>query len=188
MSAVAVFLDRDGTICKDVHYMSSPTQFELLPKVAEGIRLLNEIGVKVIVVTNQSGIARGYFSEEDLRSIHERMICVLSKKGAKIDAIYYCRHHPNDNCNCRKPRTGMLETAARDFGLDLNRCFIVGDRELDIQTGGKVGCMSILVPSPETEPNIKVGYVAANLYEAAKLIFELHAGSQKVASEVSYTK
>jgi histidinol-phosphate phosphatase family protein len=150
--------------------MSSPEQFELLPKVAEGIKLLNELDVKVVVATNQSGIARGYFSKEDLKRIHKRMIDELLKRGAKIDAIYYCPHHPNDNCGCRKPRIGMLERAARNFALDLSRCFVVGDKKLDIETGRNAGCMSILVPGPETEPNVEADYVAADLHEAARFV------------------
>lgn len=172
MGGVAVFLDRDGTICSDVHYMSSPEQFELLPKVAEGIKLLNELGVKVIVVTNQSGIARGYFSEEDLERIHKRMIDELLRRGAKIDAIYYCPHHPNNNCSCRKPRIGMLERAAGDLGLDLNKCLIIGDKKLDIETGRNAGCTTMLIPGPETELNVRADYVAVNLYEAARFIKE----------------
>jgi histidinol-phosphate phosphatase family protein len=152
--------------------MSSPEQFELLPKVAEGIKLLNELGVKVIVVTNQSGIARGYFSEEDLERIHKRMIDELLRRGAKIDAIYYCPHHPNNNCSCRKPRIGMLERAAGDLGLDLNKCLIIGDKKLDIETGRNAGCTTMLIPGPETELNVRADYVAVNLYEAARFIKE----------------
>jgi len=170
---IAVFLDRDGTICRDVHYMSKPEQFELLPKVAEGIRLLNELGVKVIVITNQSGIARGYFTEEDLNMIHERMRKELATRGAKIDAIYYCPHHPNDGCDCRKPKIGLFIKAAKDFNLHLKRCFMIGDRELDIKAGWNAGCTSILLPSPETENSIKADYTVPNLYEAAKLIKKL---------------
>ncbi len=172
MSSVAVFLDRDGTICKDVHYMRSPEQFELLPGVAEGIKLLNELGVKVIVATNQSGVARGYFTEQDLKKIHERMIEELSKRGAKIDAIYYCPHHPDDDCGCRKPKIGMLKKAEVDFRLDLSSCFIVGDKRLDVETGKNAGCASILIPGPETELDIKANFTAPNLYEAAKIIRE----------------
>ena len=172
MSPIAVFLDRDGTICKDVHYMRSPEQFELLPGVAEGIRLLNEIGVKVIVTTNQSGVARGYFTEQDLEKIHERMIEELSKRGAKIDAIYYCPHHPDDNCECRKPKIGMLKKAGADFELNLDECFVAGDKRLDVETARNVGCTSVLIPSPETEPGIKAYIVAPDLYEAAKIIAE----------------
>lgn len=169
---IAVFIDRDGTICKDVHYMRRPEQFELLPGAAEGIKLLNELGVNVIVATNQSGLARGYFTEADLQKIHERMIEELSKRGARIDAIYYCPHHPNDNCDCRKPKIGMLKQAARDFDLDLRKCFFIGDKRLDVETGRNGGCESILIPGPETELGTKADYMTANLREAAKLVGE----------------
>lgn len=172
MGEIAVFLDRDGLICRDVHYLRRPEDFELLPGVAEGIKKLNELGVKVIVATNQSGIARGYFTEEDLRRIHERMERELGERGARVDAIYYCPHHPNEGCSCRKPRTGMLERAARDFGLDLKKCFIIGDRKLDLEAGKNAGCTRILVPSPETEPGIEgeADFVARDLSEAAEFI------------------
>jgi len=169
---IAVFVDRDGTICKDVHYMSDPSQFELLPTVAEGIALLNKLGVKVIVVTNQSGIARGYFTEQDLNNIHKHMVKVLLEKGARIDGIYYCPHHPDEGCNCRKPNIGLLLKAARDFNLDLKSCFIIGDRALDIEAGRRAGCITILVPSPETEKEVKPkpDFIAQNFYEAAKIV------------------
>lgn len=170
---MAVFLDRDGTICRDTHYIARPEQFELLTGVAEGIRLLNKLDMKVIVVTNQSGIARGYFSEEDLKNINRKMVSELSKKGAKIDAIYYCPHHPNDNCNCRKPKIGMLEKAARDFNLDLRVCFILGDKKIDIEAGHNAKCTSILILSPEIEHDAKAEYVATNLCEAAWLISKM---------------
>jgi len=172
LDAIAVFLDRDGTICKDVHYTKDERQFELLPKVAEAIKLLNKAGLKVIVVTNQSGIARGFFTEEDLQRIHKRMLNELLKKGAKIDAIYYCPHHPNDNCNCRKPKTGMLRRAAKDFDLDLKRCFMIGDRKVDVETGRNAGCISILISNSDTEPDASLyaDYVANDLHEAANFI------------------
>jgi histidinol-phosphate phosphatase family protein len=168
---ILVFVDRDGTICKNVHYMRRPEQFELLPGVAEGIKLLNELGVKVIVATNQSGVARGYFTEADLAKIHERMIDELAKRGAKVDAVYYCIHHPDEECECRKPSIGMLKQAARDFGVNLdNNCFIIGDRKLDVEAGRKASCTSILVPTHETEPDIEADYVVTNFHEAAKLV------------------
>lgn len=174
MDAIAVFLDRDGTICKDVHYMKDESQFELLSRVAEAIRLLNKAGLKVIVVTNQSGIARGYFTEEDLQMIHKRMLNELLKNGAKIDAIYYCPHHPDDNCNCRKPKTGMLERAAEDFDLDIKRCFMIGDKKVDVETGRNAGCTSILIANSHTEidANRYADYIANDLLEATIFIIK----------------
>lgn len=167
---IAVFLDRDGTICRDVHYMSRSEQFKLLPGVADGVRLLNGLDVKAIAVTNQSGIARGYFTEDDLERIHRRMVYELYKREARLDAVYYCPHHPDDGCDCRKPKIGLLLRAERDFNLDLKSCFVIGDRELDVKTGRNAGCTSILVPGPETEYGIKADYVLPDLYGAARLI------------------
>lgn len=167
---VAVFLDRDGTICRDVHYMSRPGQLELLSRVADGIRVLNSLAVRVTVVTNQSGVARGYLTEDDLARIHKRMVFELCKKRATLDGIYYCPHHPDEGCTCRKPKTGLFKKAERDFHLDLNSSYMIGDRETDVEAGWNARCTSILVRSSETENGIRADYVASNLYEAAKLI------------------
>ena len=141
----AVFLDRDGVICYDVHYMSSPDQFQLMPGVAEGIRKLNEAGFLIIVVTNQSGIRRGYLTEDDLEKIHERMIKELRERGARIDAIYHCPCLPEDGCECRKPRPGMLIQAARDHGIDLSKSLMIGDKDIDAQAGRAAGCTTLLI-------------------------------------------
>jgi len=122
----AVFLDRDGTIAKDVPYCSRPEDFELLPGVAEGIKLLNERGFKVVIITNQSGIARGYFTEGMLASIHDKMQKELAKHGAHVDAIYYCPHHPDNNCECRKPKPKMVLQAAIDLDIDLSQSYVIG--------------------------------------------------------------
>ena len=136
----AVFLDRDGTIARNVPYCSRPEDFELLPDAAEGIKLLNEHGFKVVVVTNQSVIARGYFTEEMLVSIHEKMITELAKQGAHIDAIYYCPHHPYDNCECRKPQPAMVLRAARDLDIDLSISYVIGDTEMYCEMAARAGC------------------------------------------------
>lgn len=166
----AVFLDRDGLICEDIHYMSSPDQFKLLPGVAEGIRLLNEEGLKVIVVTNQSGIARGYFTAKDLEKIHKKMIEELRKKGAKINDIYCCPHHPNDGCECRKPKPGLLLKAAEEHDLDLKICFMVGDRQLDADAGRRAGCKTVSVLSPESEDKLESDHIVEDLFEAAQIV------------------
>jgi histidinol-phosphate phosphatase family protein len=142
----AVFIDRDGTINVNVEYLDDPDEFMMYPSVAEGIKILKEHGFKIIVVTNQSGIARGYFSEKTLEKIHQKMKNELSKKGAKIDAIYYCPHHPDEDCNCRKPNTGMFEKAIKDFDIDTKHSYVIGDRMLDVEAGYKLGCKTILVP------------------------------------------
>lgn len=142
----AVFVDRDGTINVNVEYLNTPDNFKMYPSVAEGIKLLNENGFLVIVITNQSGIARGYFTKETLEKIHVRMIKELKEKGAKVDAIYYCPHHPDDKCICRKPETGLLKKAVKDFKIDTSKSFIIGDRMLDVEAGFKIGLKTILIP------------------------------------------
>lgn len=143
----AVFLDRDGTIAKDVPYCSRPEDFKLLPRAAEGISLLNKIGFKVIIVTNQSGIARGYFNEDMLNKIHQKMRDDLAKFGAHIDDIYYCPHHPDDNCGCRKPKPTLIIKAAKEHRIDLGQSFMVGDKANDVKAGFAAGCRTVLLVS-----------------------------------------
>ena len=148
----AVFLDRDGTIAKDVHYCRRPEDFEILPTVPEAIRLLNENGFKVIVVTNQSGIARGYFTEESLAQIHQKMADELAKYDAKVDAIYYCPHHPDDGCQCRKPKTALFLKAEEEHDIDLKSSYVVGDMQMDIDAGKALRCKTVLVTTGPQPP------------------------------------
>ncbi|NWG14274.1 MAG: HAD family hydrolase [Acidobacteria bacterium] len=150
----AVFLDRDGTISEEVGYVNHVDRFKIYPWSAEAIRRLNEAGLRVFVVTNQSGVARGYFPEELVRQVNGLMVQALAQRGARIDGIYYCPHHPDGRegafrrvCDCRKPSPGLLERAARDHALDLAASFVVGDRYLDIETGFRVGTRGVLVLS-----------------------------------------
>lgn len=147
----AIFLDRDGTINRDVPYCSRPEDFELLPNVGEGIRLLSRLHLKLVVVTNQSGIARGYFSEQSLADIHRKMRAELARWGATIHGIYYCPHHPDDKCACRKPETGLFLQAARELHLQLVRSYVMGDKMLDVMAAQKLGCKAVLIPSSEPE-------------------------------------
>lgn len=147
----AVFLDRDGTIIDDAHYLSRPEQIKLLPGAAEAIARINSQLIPVVIVTNQSGIARGIFTAED----HERITAVLAgmlkERGAVIDASYYCPHGPEDGCDCRKPGTLLFRLAARDIpGVDLARALYIGDRMRDIEPAMTLGGTGVLVPSPET--------------------------------------
>ncbi len=135
MTNRAVFIDRDGTMAKDVPYCRRPEDFELFPNTAKAIRMLNQHGFKVIVITNQSGIGRGYFTEDTLGKIHQKMKDELAKQGAYVDDIYYCPHHPDDGCDCRKPGTKLPLQAARKHQLDLKNSFMVGDMEMDIGMG-----------------------------------------------------
>lgn len=179
MANKAVFIDRDGTIARDVPYCSCPEDFELFPETAEGIKLLNENGFKVIVVTNQSGIARGYFTEETLGKIHEKMKGELARAGARVDAIYYCPHHPDDGCDCRKPKPGMALQAASDLDIDFSQSYVVGDMDMDIEMGHRIGCKTLLIGDkkdkllPLTEEGkVIADAIVSDLLEAARRILD----------------
>lgn len=143
----AVFLDRDGTICDEVGYLNHISRFRLFPFAAEAIRRLNAANLPVIVVTNQSGVARGYFPESLVREVHELMHRQLAEQGARLTGIYYCPHEVSDRCACRKPKPGLLEKAARDHGLDLKRSVVVGDRYADIELARNAGARPLMVRS-----------------------------------------
>ena len=143
----ADFLDRDGTIAEEMGYVNHVSRFTIFPFAAAAIRRLNEAGLPVIVVTNQSGVARGFFPESLIEAIHEKMTAELSASGAHVEAIYYCPHIRDDNCDCRKPLPGMLERAAREHALDLASSVLVSDRYDDISMAQSVGCKGILVLS-----------------------------------------
>jgi D-glycero-D-manno-heptose 1,7-bisphosphate phosphatase len=141
----AVFLDRDGTIAEEVGYLNHTSRFHMFPFVAAAIRRLNDAGLPVIVVTNQSGVGRGYFPESLVHAVNELMAQQLAEKGAKIDAIYYCPHTSAENCGCRKPRTGMMDRAALEHALDLRRSFVVGDRYGDVELARNAHARGVLV-------------------------------------------
>ncbi len=171
----AVFLDRDGTLIEEANYLARPEQLKLLPFAAEAVRLLNENGFLVILITNQSGIGRKYFSEKDLREIHEKLISDLALEDAKLDAIYFCPHNPDDDCDCRKPKTGMIRQTTRDFSIDLKNSWTIGDKALDVETGFNAGTKTALVSTgygiAEREKlNEKPDLIVENLLEAAKVI------------------
>jgi D-glycero-D-manno-heptose 1,7-bisphosphate phosphatase len=141
----AVFLDRDGTILEEVGYLNHPSRYYLYAFAPAAIRRLNEAGIPVIVVTNQSGVSRDFFPEALVREMHARLASDLAAAGARVDGFYFCPHIGADNCECRKPKTGMLERAAREHGLRLAGSFVVGDRYGDMELAHNAGCRSILV-------------------------------------------
>jgi len=145
MKESAVFLDRDGTINEEMGYINHLSRFVLLPRTAAAIKRLNDAGVKVVVVTNQSGAARGYFPPSLVEAVHARLRNLLAAAGAHLDGIYTCLHGPADGCACRKPQPGLILQAAREMHLDLSRSYVVGDRYKDIQTGANAGVKGILV-------------------------------------------
>ena len=141
----AVFLDRDGTICEEVGYMNHISRLHIFPFASAAIRRLNDAGYPVIVVTNQSGASRGYFPEALITEIHDRIRHDLAVSGARIDAFYACPHRAEDGCGCRKPRTGMLELAAREHQLVLPGSWVVGDRQADVDLAHNASARSIFV-------------------------------------------
>ncbi len=172
----AVFLDRDGTIARDVHYCRRVEDFEILPRVPEAIRLLNQEGYKVVVVTNQSGIARGYFSEATLSLIHRKMITTLEQGGARIDAVYFCPHHPDEGCDCRKPSPALIIRAAADIGIALDRSYMIGDDPKDVKAGRTAGCRTVLLTAdPPRQREYLQGlcdHAAPDLFDAVGWLLE----------------
>ena len=154
MKRPAVFIDRDGTISEEVGYVNHPSRFRLFPFSSEAIRILNDSGWLAIVVTNQAGVARGYFSEDVIKQIHQQLESALQAESARLDAIYYCAHHPSVgeppyrlDCDCRKPKPGLIEEAARDFEIDMLASWMVGDRYSDIELARNAGLRSAFVLS-----------------------------------------
>jgi D-glycero-D-manno-heptose 1,7-bisphosphate phosphatase len=148
----AVFLDRDGTIIEEVGYLDRPERVELFPWTIDAVRVLNRAGLAVVLVSNQSGVARGFFTEDVVDAVHQRMADLLAEGGARIDAYYYCPHHPDgkvppfaQKCDCRKPGRGLVDRAEQEFGIEPARSFVVGDRWLDVALGRAVGAQSVLV-------------------------------------------
>lgn len=141
MKKKAAFFDRDGTLIKDVHYLSSIDQVELLPGILDLCRELQKTYL-LFVVTNQSGVGRGYFDEAFVQETHRYLDAVFKKNGILFTNFYYCPHHPSEKCSCRKPSPGMLRIAARDYNLDLSESLMFGDKIIDIQAGELAGCKS----------------------------------------------
>jgi D-glycero-D-manno-heptose 1,7-bisphosphate phosphatase len=184
---VGVFLDRDGTLNEELDFICTPDELHIIHGAATAVRRLNDRGTIVCVISNQSGIARGYFSEEDLVPIHQKLRQELALDGARVDQIYYCPHHPTEGrdpynvvCECRKPKPGMLLRGAKEFPIDLSRSFIVGDSVVDMQAGVAVGATSILVLTGYGKPSLEqclrehvhIDHVAPTVNEAVELILQ----------------
>jgi D-glycero-D-manno-heptose 1,7-bisphosphate phosphatase len=170
----AAVLDRDGTIIAERHYLSDPDQVELLPGAIEGLRSLRHQGFDLVVVTNQSGLSRGYFDQARLDEIHARLKAELASAGVWLDAIFVCPHLPSDDCECRKPRPGLVHTAAARLGFDPQSALVVGDKACDIALGQAVGATTFLVQTgygKETADSGKVqpDFVVADLATVARL-------------------
>jgi histidinol-phosphate phosphatase family protein len=164
----------------DVKYCDNPDLVQLLPGAAEGLMSLRTAGYRIVIVTNQSGIGRGYFDIQTLERVHDRLRSELRKKGADFDAIYYCPHTPEDNCNCRKPKPGLFLRAASELNIDLESSYTLGDRDLDVVAGRAAGTKTILVStdsqSVKSELQSAPDFVVRNLSEAAKVILSSSRG------------
>ena len=166
----AVFLDRDGTINVDKGYIHKIKDLEIIPGVVEGLKKI-WAKYQLIVVTNQSGINRGLYTKEDYLAVKDVLHSQLLTKGVYISAEYFCPHISEDNCSCRKPKTGMLEQAAKDFNLKLNDCWMLGDNLSDIQAGKNAGCKTIQILTGMIKtPILLANFVAKDMIEAADII------------------
>ncbi len=182
----AIFIDRDGTLNEEVGYVCSLDEFRLYDFAAESVRLINEAGWLAIVVTSQAGVARGFYTEDFLAEVHDNMTAQLASEGARLDAIYYCPHHPTEGelpyrqvCDCRKPKPGMLHRAAADFNLDLTESVVIGDRFRDFAMAQAVGGSSVLVLTGYGKEEFEQDrnnwpqqpdFVAENLLEAVRWV------------------
>ena len=177
----AIFLDRDGTINVDKDYVYKVVDFEFEKGAVKGLKILQTLGYQLIIVTGQSGIGRGYYSEEDYHKFMDNLHLQLARHNIIIDGEYFCPHHPEKgigkykfDCKCRKPKTGMLEQAVKDFDIKLSLSWVIGDKTDDIEMGRRAGCKTILVKTGKAGKdgnyNVKPNYVTENLEEAAKII------------------
>ena len=172
-----VMLDRDGTIIAERHNLSHPDQVELLPGSASGLRTMRDLGCGLLVLTNQSGIGRGYFDVDMLAKVHCRIKELLAAQGVELDGIYYCPHTPEQGCDCRKPATGLALQAAAEHGFDPAMGFVVGDKRCDVDLGRNIGARSILVRTGYGNeearlPDLRVDRICDDLADAASFIAE----------------
>ena len=174
----AVFLDRDGTLMFDPGYLGNPEEVALLPDILEGLRALSSAGYLLILITNQSAIGRGYHTAQAVESVNARLVDLLAGEGITVAGVYYCPHRPDEGCVCRKPAPGLLRDAARDHGLDLASCAMVGDKLTDVQAGIAAGCRISILIGPEEASQTR--YRAENLNLAAALILGVARGDGDV--------
>jgi D-glycero-D-manno-heptose 1,7-bisphosphate phosphatase len=190
MKQRAVFMDRDGTISEEVGYINHASRFRMFPYAADAIKHLNENGWLAIVVTNQAGVARGYFPEEMIETVHADMTKQVNNAGARIDAIYYCAHHPSVgdppyrfDCDCRKPKPGLITRASEDFNIDLGNSWMIGDRYSDVELARNAGVKSMLVMSgygrgewehQRASWTVQPDLITENLLEAVHAIVRAH--------------
>jgi D-glycero-D-manno-heptose 1,7-bisphosphate phosphatase len=175
-----VILDRDGTLIVERNYLGSPDGVELVANAAEALRRFKELGWGRLVVTNQSGIGRGYFTRDMVDAIHAHMIALFAQYGAEVDGIYVCPHTPEDDCDCRKPKTGLVLKAAADWGFEPSDCFFVGDKPCDVDLGRVLGGSTILVLTGYGKEHYQNGsarpdFVVRDLNEAVEVVMKTTA-------------
>jgi D-glycero-D-manno-heptose 1,7-bisphosphate phosphatase len=174
-----VILDRDGTLVIDRGYLSDPAGLEFEPGAAEGMKWLYSRGYRLVVITNQSGVGRGFFAIEQVEAMNERLNAMADEAGVKLAGIYYCPHAPDDGCDCRKPALGLMTRAASELGFDPASAIMIGDKESDMEFGRRAGATTVLIAAGalaahvRTEPDI----IAPNLMEAARAIIALRGSS-----------
>ncbi|HBF39611.1 MAG TPA: D,D-heptose 1,7-bisphosphate phosphatase [Firmicutes bacterium] len=178
----AVFLDRDGTVIEECNYLKDPEQVKLFPGAAQAVKLLKEKGFLTVIVTNQSGIARGYFDIHTLQQVHAKMNLLLAVDGVAVDSIYYCPHYPggiiapfNIDCDCRKPQIGLALQAQKEFDIDLNHSYMIGDKEVDVDFGKNFGAKAAILVATgygKNNPHTNADYRAKDLLDAATWILK----------------
>ncbi len=183
MSEKTIFLDRDGVICRDRDdYVKSWHEFVWIPGAREALKGLNDNHYMTIVVTNQAGVGRGITSQRTVEDIHERMVKEVSQAGGNIEAVYCCPHKPEDKCDCRKPKAGLLQKAARDFAFNPKKSYLVGDKISDIEAGQRMGCTTIMIKNDGNRGNSisknRADYTVSDLAEAVDLILKLDSTSR----------
>ena len=184
----AVFLDRDGTVIAEKNYLSDPAGVELLPGAAEGMRRMRALGLRLVLVSNQSGVGRGYFGRDAVERVHGRLLELLEAEGARLDALYVCPHAPDEQCPCRKPGPGLIDRACAELGLDPRASFVIGDKPCDVDLGLVVNATTFLVTTGYGAGYAAAGdcrphHVAASLAKAAKTIESILAARNRGGME-----
>ena len=170
-----VLLDRDGTLIVDRHYLADPEGVELLPGVGTGLRHLRQLGLGLVVITNQSGVGRGYYTVEQVEQVHRRLGQLLAAEQVELDGIYACPHTPEEGCRCRKPATGLVEKAAGELDFEPQQCFVVGDQPCDVELGQRISATTFLVcsadePDRAAGPALAPDYVVAGVGEMGAIL------------------
>ena len=174
----AVFMDRDGTVSEEIGYMYHSGLFRPFPWAGPAIRKINDSGMKAVLITNQSGVERGYYPESMVHEVHDVLRAELARYDARLDAVYFCPHHPDTGCPCRKPRPGMLLRARQDLGIDLSQSYLIGDRYLDVDAAHAAGTIAVLVMTGNGRVELEKykdlpqqpHFIAENLLEAVESI------------------